>query len=94
MPSEDLVHLEERTVTYVSNNKATNTIVRTFTYIGSGTTTIKEIGLFQSINIATGTSTPLLIMCKVLENPITVSNGETFTATLEIDIIFDKIQHS
>lgn len=86
VPSADLIHLEVTTVTSVSNNKATNTIIRTFIYTGSETITIREVGLFQSINIATGTSTPLLIMRKVLENPITVSNGETFTVTLEIDI--------
>lgn len=82
----DLTHLNISTITSVAGNKATNTIVRTFIYTGSDSITVKEVGLFQSINTAEGSSIPLLIMRKVLENPITVGSGETFTVTLEIDI--------
>lgn len=58
------------------------TFTKTFTYRGTEPIEIKEIGLFKSQYYYQNNM--CLLAREVLENPISVSNGDTFTVTMVI----------
>lgn len=58
------------------------TFTKTFTYTGADDADISEIGLFKCS--VSDTNRIFLVAREVLENPIHVSNGDTFTVTMTL----------
>ena len=59
------------------------TFSQTFSYNGASPTTIKEIGLFYKTSTTAGAKL-VMFAREVLDQPITVSNGDTFSVSMII----------
>lgn len=78
---------ENLTVVSANENLTGNNIVldKTFTYSGTQDITIAEIGLYKkTIVSSTGMYNTICFVREVLDTPITISNGDTFTVTMTI----------
>ncbi len=59
------------------------TFTETFLYSGESPMEIKEVGLFHK-GTSSGGVYPIMVAREVLDNPITVNNGDTFTVSMII----------
>lgn len=67
-----------------TTNKSSYVITRTFTYTGSSNITITEIGVFHNGRDASNYYA-FLLSRELLDTPLTVSPGETFTVTMTLE---------
>lgn len=64
-----------------TNNKNTVTLTQVWQYNGTGSVDVNEIGLFA---VSYGMTKDFILEHTVLDNPISVENGDTFTIALTI----------
>ena len=80
--------IDETDFTITSNNRSYSgssvILTQVWTYSGNSEVTIKEIGLFTKTMNSQGTKKPCLFAREVLDSPITVNNGDTFTVSMVI----------
>jgi hypothetical protein len=67
----------------IATNRENDILTMSFEYTGTSEITIKEIGLFMKVN-STANSKSAMLAREVLDSPITVKSGDTFTVSMVI----------